>query len=117
MPPPELSRRSSPLSDQGLPEQPQDFPHGPLSPPPELLTRLAQDRAKFPPDIYTDAFAEQTLNDWTVDYYFGGRAYCEVLYRPTPQGPEVLAVGHDEILAYTKDLSLDEQRQLGIWSP
>jgi hypothetical protein len=40
-----------------------------------------------------------------------------VLYRVTPQGPEVLAVGIEEKLAFTKDMPLDERRKLKTWLP
>jgi len=54
------------------------------------------------------------LNRHTVDYSF---AYLdhEVVYRETPEGPEVLAVGYEEILALTKDVSLEEQGKLQRW--
>jgi hypothetical protein len=40
-----------------------------------------------------------------------------VLYRGTPAGPEVLAVGFDEIQAFLKNLPLDEQIKFQTWTP
>ena len=59
------------------------------------------------PGVRSKGFAEIG-----VQYYFDQLGY-EVAYRSTPQGPEVLAVGYDEILALTKDLALKEQLQGG----
>ena len=56
------------------------------------------------------------LNRQTLNYYFDYLGY-EVAYRETPQGPEVLAVGDEEILALTKDMSLEEQLKLRRWLP
>ena len=53
------------------------------------------------------------LNDHTLNYYFDYFGH-EVSYRETPQGPEVLAVGDEEILALTGGMSLEEQ--LKLWS-
>jgi hypothetical protein len=36
------------------------------------------------------------LNEWTLQYFFDDLGH-EVLYCPTPKGPEVLAVGFDEV--------------------
>jgi hypothetical protein len=95
----------------------QNLPHGLLTPPKEVLERLAQEKAKFPPEVFTRAVEERTLNDWTIDWYYGNLGSYEVLYRPTPQGPEVLAVGDDETTAYTKDMPLEEQQHLETWLP
>ncbi len=54
------------------------------------------------------------MNEWTLQYYFDYLGH-EVLYRITPQGPEVLAVGFDEVLAFTKDMPLDERLKLETW--
>jgi hypothetical protein len=66
--------------------------------------RIERERAKHPP---TD-FAR---NDWTIDDYFDSLG-DEVLSRPTPQGPEVVAVGEEEVLALKKSLSVEAQNGL-----
>ena len=49
------------------------------------------------------------LNYWTIDFYFDGLNH-EVIYRETPQGPEVVAVGYDERFRLTRKATpLEEQ--------
>jgi hypothetical protein len=55
-------------------------------------------------------------NRHTLNYYFDYLGH-EVAYRETPQGPEVLAVGDEEIVALTKDMCLEEQLKLQRWLP
>jgi hypothetical protein len=113
-------RDPAPDQPQGaLPQPHRELPHGLLKPPPEVLETLAREKAKFRPEVYGREYEERTLNDWTVDYVFGQQLgyYDDVLYRPTPEGPEVLAVGTVEILAFTKDMPADEQDRLQTWMP
>ena len=56
------------------------------------------------------------MNQWTVHYYFDYLGH-EVLYRPTPEGPEVLAVGDEEIFALQEKMSLEEQLKLETMLP
>lgn len=102
-----------------LPPPPRDLPHGLLKPPPEVLQALAREKAKFPPGGYGREVEERTLNEWTVDYTFGHQlGYAgDVLYRPTPEGPEVLAVGAAAILDLTKDMPAQERAKLETWTP
>jgi len=76
----------------------------------------AQEKAKFPSRIYTPEAEERALNRYTLHYYFDYRGY-EVLYRSTPEGPDVLAVGLDEILAFEKRTAAEEQFDLNNWLP
>ena len=64
----------------------------------------------------TEATRVRELNRQTLNYYFDYLGH-EVAYRETPQGPDVLAVGDEEILALTKDMSLEEQLKLRRWLP
>jgi hypothetical protein len=109
---------NSSLPKERLSQPPQELPHGLLKPPREVLDLLAREKAKFSPEVYTREFEEQTLNDWTLDYIFGQQLefYDDVLYRPTPEGPEVLAVGTVEILALTKVMPAEEREKLRTWS-
>ena len=65
-------------------------------------THARSERAKFPPEAVRQnrrrriASVEAATN-WTVGWYFDGLGY-EVMYRETPQGPEVLAVGPEEVI-------------------
>ncbi len=56
------------------------------------------------------------MERYTLNYYFDYLGH-EVLYRSTPEGPEVLAVGFSEILAFEKDMPLEEQVKLKTWMP
>jgi hypothetical protein len=117
---PETTPEAAKVPAQGNgPTCPQDLPHGFLKPPQEVLDALAREKAKFPPEVYAHEFEVLTLNEWTVDYIFGHQLgyYDEVLYRPTPEGPEVVAVGFEEIQAYTQDMPMEEQLKLKTWVP
>jgi len=89
---------------------PEDLPHGLLTPPREVRERIEKERAKHLPEAFAKA-EERILNEWTVGYYFDSLGR-EVTYRQTPVGPEVLAVGTEEVLALKKSLSPEEQRGL-----
>ena len=107
---------NAPSLQGSLPKLPNSLPHGFLAPPEPVRELVAREKAKFPPHLFTPAAEERILNDWTLQYYFDYLGY-EVLYRPTAQGPEVLAVGFDEILALTKTMPLADQLQLKTWQP
>ena len=49
------------------------------------------------------------LNLETVGWYFDG-LNMQVLYRETPQGLEVLAVGYDEVVAFKDRVPFDERK-------
>lgn len=100
----------------GLDRRPEDLPHGLLTPPDEVRQLVAREKAKFAPEIFNAEAEERILNEWTLGYYFDYLGH-EVLYRQTPEGPEVLAVGFEETLTYTRDLPLEEQLQLQTWMP
>jgi hypothetical protein len=102
-----------------LPKAFHELPHGFLKPPQEVLDALAREKAKFLPEIYGREYEERALNEWTVDYVFGHQQgyYDDVLYRPTPAGPEVLAVGGVAIRALTKDMPDEDRAQLKTWTP
>ena len=89
---------------------------GILTPPSEVIEAVAKEKAKFPSHVFTPECEHQTLNEWTVDFYFHHLPY-EVLYRSTPQGPEVLAIGDDEIVAYTTGMPLEDQLKLNTYEP
>jgi hypothetical protein len=72
------------------------------------------ERAKFPPNIYDEAYAKQALDDLTLAWYFEG---ISVAYRPVSEGVEVLAVGEDEIGELVKGKSQAEQLTFTIKQP
>jgi hypothetical protein len=98
------------------PKLPRDLPHGLMPPPERVRELLAGEKARHPPESFSPQTEQRLLNDWTLQYYFDRLGY-EVLYRPTPEGPEVLAVGFDEIVALRKGLALEEQLRLQTWLP
>jgi hypothetical protein len=104
--------RAVPGPQAALLRQPQDLPHGLIAPPPEVRELIEKERAKHPPEAFARA-EEGLLNLWTVAHVFDGLCY-EILYRPTPRGPEVLAVGFDEVFARTN--GMDPARMEGLKS-
>jgi hypothetical protein len=98
------------------PKGPEDLPHGLLRPPDRVRELVAQEKAKHPAERFTSPVEEQLINDWTVDYYFDYLGY-EVLYRRTPEGPEVLAVGFEEIRARTNDMGPEKMMGLNTRLP
>jgi len=96
------------LSLRGKP--PEELPHGLITPPKEVREVIEEERQKHPPEV----FAREelgVLNDWTVDFFFDGLGH-EVIYRPTPDGPEVIAVGYDEVSAFKARVSYEERKHL-----
>src|SRR5207248_1652534 len=89
---------------------PGNLPRGILTPPAAVRDRIEQERARHPPDVFARN-EERLLNDWTIGYTFDGLC-LEVVYRPTPIGPEVLAVGTEEAIALRKATPLAEQIHL-----
>jgi hypothetical protein len=89
---------------------PEELPHGLLPIPPELRELVERERSKLRPETFA-ANEQAFLNDWTVGWYFE-HLYQEVLYRRTPDGPEVVAVGFDEVVALRKTMPVEEQRKL-----
>jgi hypothetical protein len=99
-----------------LPKLPKDWPHGPLAPPERSRELVAREIAKHPPGSISQESHERLLNDSTLGYYFD-QCVHRVLYRPTPEGPQVFAVGTDEIIAFRSGMSLEEQLTYKIWLP
>jgi hypothetical protein len=111
----EFMDRDAPSLQGKLPKLPQDLPHGLLTPPEQVREQLEQERTQHPPEAF-DRAEERLLNDWTLQYHFAYLGH-EVIYRPTPLGPEVLAVGDQEVLALKRTMPLDEQLKLKTWLP
>jgi hypothetical protein len=91
MPPPIRDPRE-PLAD------PATLPRGLIKPPQEVLDVIAREKVERAP-YYTRDYEILTLNDMTLAWYF---EHYQVAYRPTPEGPEVLAV-EEEIADYVKN--------------
>ena len=73
------------------PATPKKLPRPPvpglLPVPPEVQAHLERELKDHP---VTDKERQRLTNVWTLQYYYGNE---EVVYRETPQGVEVLAVG------------------------
>jgi hypothetical protein len=110
----EIIDYNAPSMQGGYPRRPEDLPHGLISPPEAVRELLAREKAKHPPEVFNAACEERILNEWTVGYYFDYLGH-EVIYRQTPAGPDVLAVGVMEVIALKKSLPLEEQLQLRTW--
>lgn len=89
---------------------PEELPHGLLTIPPEVRELIEERRPKYPPEVFAEGEITM-LNDETIGWYFGDLGH-EVIYRETPQGPEVLAVGYYEVLAFEKATPPEELRKL-----
>jgi hypothetical protein len=98
-----------------LPKLPGDLPRGLIRPPQLVRELIEKERAKHPPEHFARA-EERLLNVWTVQYYFDYLGY-EVLYRRTPHGPDVLAVGFEEIMARTNKGDPEAMKDLETWMP
>ncbi len=107
---------SAPSLQGGYPRRPESLPHGLMSPPQPVRERLSQEKAKHPPDMFNAEAEERILNQWTLDYYFDYLGH-EVIYRQTAEGPEVLAVGEEEVIQLKLGLPLEEQLKLETWMP
>jgi hypothetical protein len=104
---------SSPIHNAALDlkgKPPAELPHGLLSVRPEVWGLIAEQAAKYPPGAFAP-FETERLCFETIGWYFDGLGH-EVLYRETPEGPEVLAVGIEETLSLRRALPLEEQREL-----
>jgi hypothetical protein len=86
---------TAPSLQRSLLKRPEDLPHGLLAVPAKVRELIEEERPKHLPEAFAKA-EERLLNDWTLQYYFDYLGH-EVLYRATPKGPEVLAVGFEEI--------------------
>jgi hypothetical protein len=99
----------------GSVKRPCELPHGLLTVPDQVHGLLAQERARHPAEPFART-EDRLLHDWTLSYYFEAVGH-EVLYRPTPQGPEVLAVGFDEIHNLTDGMNPAKMVGLKLWMP
>ncbi len=110
---------NAPSLQRTVPALPKDLPHGLIVPPQEVRDDIAAADQKLLREhgfTLNDEARVRELNRQTLNYYFSYLGH-EVAYRETLQGPEVVAVGDEEILALTKDMSLEVQLKLRRWLP
>jgi siderophore synthetase component len=108
-----ISTNGPQLPYRGLP--PHEMPHGLLAVPDWVRQAIAEDKANKP-GLYNAEAEERALCDLTLQHYFEAEGY-EVLYRSTPAGPEVVAVGDDESIAARRAATEEENRRLLSWVP
>jgi hypothetical protein len=107
---------TAPSMQGGYPRSPESLPHGLISPPDVMRALLAKEKAKHPPEVFNAECEERILNQYTLDYYFDYLGH-EVIYRQRPEGPEVLAIGEEEVIRLKLALPLEEQLKLKTWMP
>jgi hypothetical protein len=104
------------IIDLALPAHDPNFPkpRGLLAVPPEVAEQVAEEEARLEREKgirITPEVRKQLLERWTLSWYYDD-AY--IAYRHTPEGVEVLAVGHDEAVRYRKDHPPDTRRDVVI---
>jgi hypothetical protein len=82
---------------------PEELPHGLLPIPPEVREIVKEQFARFSPEEFAPYAAEKLC--WETVCWFFSDLDVAVVYRETPEGPDVLAVGREEVGAYLKDTS------------
>jgi hypothetical protein len=86
------------IDEQGVPlVMSRPKPRGLLPVPPEVEAIIAKEEARLLSEkgiVPTPEARQRMVDSFTLQYYYEG---FYVAYRPTPQGPEVLAVGPEEI--------------------
>jgi hypothetical protein len=107
---------NAPSLQRGYPRTPESLPHGLISPPELVRELLAKEKAKHPPEVFNAECEERILNQYTIHYYFDYLGH-EVVYRQTPAGPEVVAVGDEEQFALRQRIGEEEYRKFQTWLP
>jgi len=90
------------------------LPHGIVLPPPEVIAAVAEAEARFKRERQLDlddATRKRMLEDLTIQHYFEN---LYIAYRPTDQGPEILAVGEFEVGHLLQSWSEQDLRSLRI---
>jgi hypothetical protein len=84
---------------------PEELPRGLLTIPPEVREIVAGQLARYPPEARAPHEAGRLCFE-TVGWFFYDLE-VPVVYRETPEGPDVLAVGREEVAAYLNKTSQD----------
>jgi hypothetical protein len=92
-------------------------PKGLLPVPPEVQDIIAKEEARLLNEkgiVPTPEARQRFLDSLTLQYYYEG---FYVAYRPTSQGPEVLAVGHEQIGQLLRGLDQEERLKIKVLQP
>lgn len=106
------------VDDRGVPlVMTRPKPRGLLPVPPEVEAIIIKEegRLRTEKDIVPTPEARRRMVDsFTLQYYYEG---FDVAHRPTPQGVEVLAVGHEEIGRLVRGMGREELLKIKIGQP
>lgn len=112
----EIIDTNAPSWNGGVPRPPAELPHGVIPPPERVLEIVAREEARLLGERGVPLGEEgrrRLTEDLTLQYYFEYPGY-RVAYRSTPAGPEVLAVGPEEVAALTEGMSLEERLKIQV---
>jgi hypothetical protein len=106
------------VDEQGVPlVMSRPKPRGLLPVPPEVEAIIAKEEARLLNEkgiVPTPEARQRMVDSFTLQYYYEG---FYVAYRPTPQGPEVLAVGPDEIGQLLGGMDPEERLKIKVGQP
>jgi hypothetical protein len=92
-------------------------PRGLLPIPGEVEVIIAKEEARLLNEngiVPTPEARQRMVDSFTLQYYYEG---FYVAYRPTSQGPEVLAVGHEEIGRLLCGMDQEERLRIKVGQP
>jgi hypothetical protein len=106
------------VDEQGVPMvMSRPKPRGLLPVPPEVEAIIAKEEARLLNEkgiVPTPEARQRMVDSFTLQYYYEG---FYVAYRPTPQGPEVLAVEPDEIGQLLGGMAPEERLKIKVGQP
>ena len=106
------------IDEQGVPlVMSRPKPRGLLPVPAEVEAIIAKEEARLLSEkgiVPTPEARHRMVDSFTLQYYYEG---FYVAYRPTPQGPEVLAVGPDEIGQLLGGMDPEERLKIKVGQP
>src|SRR4051812_36323239 len=106
------------VDEQGVPlVMSRPKPRGLLPVPPEVEAIIAKEEARLLSEegiVPTPEARQRMVGSFTLQYYYEG---LYVAHRPTPQGPEVLAVGHEEIGQLLRGMDQEERLKIKVGQP
>ena len=106
------------VDEQGVPlVMSRPKPRGLLPLPDEVAAVIAKEEARLLNEtgiVPTPEARRRMVDSFTLQYYYEG---FYVAYRPTSQGPEVLAVGHEEIGRLLCGMDQEERLKIKVGQP
>lgn len=106
------------VDDRGVPlVMTRPKPRGLLPVPTEVEVIIAREEARLLKEhgvIPTPEARQRMVDSFSLQFYYEG---FDVAHRPTPQGVEVLAVGHEEIERLVRGMGQEELLRIKIGQP